>query len=100
MSTVVLLTATGLGLAALYFLIAAGLSLIFGLADVLNFAHGLFLGVGAYAAWWAGRYLPFPVALAVGVLAGTLLAVAVELVLIRPLYGRPMQQVLVTVGLS
>jgi branched-chain amino acid transport system permease protein len=67
---------------------------------VLNFAHGLFLGVGAYATWWAGRYLPFPLAVLVGVLAGTVLAVAVELALIRPLYARPIQQVLVTVGLA
>ena len=43
LSTVVLLTLTGLGLAALYFLVASGLSLVFGLADVLNFAHGAFL---------------------------------------------------------
>jgi branched-chain amino acid transport system permease protein len=100
LSTLVLLTLTGLGLGALYFLIASGLSLIFGLADVLNFAHGLFLGVGAYATWWAGQYLPFPVAVAAGVLTGTVLAIAVELALIRPLYARPIQQVLVTVGLS
>jgi branched-chain amino acid transport system permease protein len=100
LSTLVLLTLTGLGLGALYFLIASGLSLIFGLADVLNFAHGLFLGVGAYATWWASQYLPFPVAVAAGVLTGTVLAIAVELALIRPLYARPIQQVLVTVGLS
>ncbi len=100
MSTLVLLSLTGLGLGALYFLIASGLSLIFGLADVLNFAHGLFLAVGGYATWWAGQHLPFPVAVVVGVLAGTALAVAVELALIRPLYARPIQQVLVTVGLA
>ena len=58
MSTVVLLTLTGLGLAALYFLVASGLSLVFGLADVLNFAHGLFLSVGAYATWWAATTCP------------------------------------------
>ena len=43
MSTVVLLLITGLGLGALYFLVAAGLSLIYGLMGVLNFAHGAFL---------------------------------------------------------
>ena len=108
MSTVLLLTLTGLGLGALYFLIASGLSLIFGLADVLNFAHGLFLGVGAYATWWAVGNLPgagsggmgFLLAVAFGVLAGVIVAVLVELVLIRRLYGRPVQQLLVTVGLS
>ena len=51
-STFVLLTVTGLGLGAMYFLIASGLSLIYGLMGVLNFAHGAFLTVGAYAAWW------------------------------------------------
>ena len=52
MSTFLLLTVTGLGLGALYFLIASGLSLIYGLMGVLNFAHGAFLTVGAYATWF------------------------------------------------
>jgi branched-chain amino acid transport system permease protein len=108
MSTLILLTLTGLGLAALYFLVASGLSLVFGLADVLNFAHGLFLSVGAYATWWAADHLPgagptgfgFVLAAAFGVVAGAVVAALVELVLIRPLYSRTIEQVLVTVGLS
>jgi branched-chain amino acid transport system permease protein len=108
MSTFLLLLLTGLGLAGLYFLVASGLSLVFGLADVLNFAHGLFLSVGAYAAWWAATSLPgagsegwgFVYATVAGGVAGALLAAVVELVLIRPLYKRTIQQVLVTVGLS
>ncbi|GIF65702.1 branched-chain amino acid ABC transporter permease [Asanoa ishikariensis] len=108
MSTFILLTLTGLGLAALYFLVASGLSLVFGLADVLNFAHGLFLSVGAYATWWAAGHLPgagptgfgFVLAAAFGVVAGAAVAALVELVLIRPLYSRTIEQVLVTVGLS
>ncbi len=108
MSTFILLTLTGLGLAGLYFLVASGLSLVFGLADVLNFAHGLFLSVGAYATWWAATNLPgagaegfgFALAAAIGVAAGAVVAAIVELVLIRPLYQRTIQQVLVTVGLS
>jgi branched-chain amino acid transport system permease protein len=108
MSTMVLLLVTGLGLAALYFLIASGLALVFGLADVLNFAHGLFLAVGAYATWWAAGNLPgagadgwgFVLATLTGVAAGVAVAVLVELVLIRPLYRRTIEQVLVTVGLS
>ncbi|WP_155368894.1 branched-chain amino acid ABC transporter permease [Catellatospora vulcania] len=108
MSTIVLMTVTGLGLAALYFLVASGLSLVFGLADVLNFAHGLFLSVGAYATWWAAGNLPgagpdgwgFVLAVAFGVVAGTVVAALVELVMIRPLYSRTIEQVLVTVGLS
>jgi branched-chain amino acid transport system permease protein len=108
LSTLILLTLTGLGLAALYFLVASGLSLVFGLADVLNFAHGLFLSVGAYGTWWAAAHLPgagadglgFLLAVAFGVVCGTVVAMAVELLLIRPLYSRTIEQVLVTVGLS
>jgi branched-chain amino acid transport system permease protein len=100
MATVVLLTATGLGLAALYFLIAAGLSLVFGLAGVLNFAHGLFLSVGAYATWWAAQRWGFTEAVVFGVACAAAVGALVELAMIRPLYKRPTEQVLVTVGLS
>ncbi|GIF03904.1 branched-chain amino acid ABC transporter permease [Actinoplanes siamensis] len=100
MSTVVLLTLTGLGLAALYFLIASGLSLVFGLAGVLNFAHGLFLSVGAYVTWWAAPHLGLPLAVVSGVAAAAATGALTELVLIRPLYTRHTEQVLVTVGLS
>ena len=108
MSTVVLLTITGLGLAALYFLVASGLSLIFGLMGVLNFAHGAFLTIGAYGTWWAAANVPgagatgwgFVYAVVFGVAVGTFAAAVVELALIRPLYERHIEQVLVTVGLS
>jgi branched-chain amino acid transport system permease protein len=100
MSTLVLLTLTGLGLGALYFLIASGLSLIFGLMDVLNFAHGALVTAGAYAAWRLTGHLPFALATAVAVATGAVLAVVIETVLIRPLYSRPKDQILVTVGLG
>jgi branched-chain amino acid transport system permease protein len=109
MSTFVLLTITGLGLGAMYFLIASGLSLIYGLMGVLNFAHGAFLSVGAYSTWWFSDKLSgaiesvvprFLLASLLGLVAGGLLAALVELVLIRPLYLRHIEQVLVTVGLS
>ncbi len=108
METFVLLTITGLGLAAMYFLIASGLSLIYGLMGVLNFAHGAFLTVGAFSTWaitehldWIGNEtLRFVVAGIFGLVAGAVLAALVELVLIRPLYRRPIEQVLVTVGLA
>ena len=57
MSTVVLLLVTGLGLGALYFLVASGLSLIYGLMRVLNFAHGAFLTVGGYLGYTVGAHL-------------------------------------------
>ncbi|WP_194924641.1 branched-chain amino acid ABC transporter permease [Catenulispora pinisilvae] len=100
MSTLVLLTLTGLGLGALYFLIASGLSLIFGLMDVLNFAHGALVTAGAYAAWRLTGHLPFAVAIAAAIATGAVLAALIETVLIRPLYSRPKDQILVTVGLG
>ncbi|GAA2745548.1 MULTISPECIES: branched-chain amino acid ABC transporter permease [Kitasatospora] len=102
MNTVVLLACTGLGLGALYFLVASGLSLIFGLMDVLNFAHGALLSVGAYAAWWAAGDggMGFWLAVPFGTLVGTGAAVLLELVLIRPLYARPRDQILATVGVG
>jgi branched-chain amino acid transport system permease protein len=108
MSTFVLLTITGLGLGAMYFLIASGLSLIYGLMGVLNFAHGFFLLVGAYGTWWMEQqltgvdsiWLRYVIAAAFGLALGALVAALVELVLIRPLYNRHIEQVLVTVGLA
>jgi branched-chain amino acid transport system permease protein len=107
MSTFVLLTVTGIGLGALYFLIASGLSLIYGLMGVLNFAHGAFLTVGAYAMWFTESKLGgiavlprFLLGSLVALVVGGLFAGLVELVLIRPLYRRHIEQVLVTVGLG
>jgi branched-chain amino acid transport system permease protein len=107
-STFILLTITGFGLGAMYFLIASGLSLIYGLMGVLNFAHGLFLTVGAYSTWWAETHLTgigsitlrYIVSALIGLAVGALFATLVELVLIRPLYRRHIEQVLVTVGLA
>ena len=106
MSTFVLLTITGLGLGAMYFLVASGLSLIYGLMGVLNFAHGAFITLGAYAAWWMTEQMggsaevKLLVGGAFGLVFGALLGALVELVFIRPLYRRPVEQVLVTVGLA
>ena len=106
MSTVILLLITGLGLGALYFLIASGLSLIFGLMHVLNFAHGVFLSLGAFVGWEVARRMDpgswggFLLALLLGALAGAAIAALTELLLIRPLYNRHIEQVLITVGLG
>ncbi|WP_091603283.1 branched-chain amino acid ABC transporter permease [Arthrobacter koreensis] len=106
MSTIILLTVTGLGLGALYFLVASGLSLIYGLMGVLNFAHGSFLTLGAFIGWQAAQALGaggwgvFLISLAVGAATGAVFAALTERILIRPLYQRHIEQVLVTVGLS
>jgi branched-chain amino acid transport system permease protein len=105
-STVVVLAVTGLGLGALYFLIASGLSLIFGLMHVLNFAHGAVLAVGAYLGWWvashvdAGAGLRLLLAAVVGTLTAAVLAALLEVGLVRRLYHREIAQVLVTVGVG
>ena len=106
MSTLVLLTITGLGLGAMYFLVASGLSLIYGLMGVLNFAHGALITVGAYSSWWIGDQVGggfgtrLLVGGALGIVVGAVVAALIELVLVRPLYRRPVEQVLVTVGLA
>ncbi|RKS86271.1 branched-chain amino acid transport system permease protein [Microbacterium sp. AG790] len=106
MSSIVLILLTGVGLGALYFLVASGLSLIYGLMHVLNFAHGAFLTLSAFIGWQVAQALgtaswgSFVVSILVGAAVGALFATLTELVLIRPLYERHIEQVLVTVGLS
>jgi branched-chain amino acid transport system permease protein len=106
MSTIVLLLITGLGLGALYFLVASGLSLIYGLMGVLNFAHGSFLTLGAFAGWELARRMggeswgTLIASLLLGMVVGALVAAATEFLLIRRLYNRHIEQVLVTVGLA
>jgi branched-chain amino acid transport system permease protein len=105
-STVILLLITGLGLGALYFLVASGLSLIYGLMGVLNFAHGSFLTIAAFLGWEVGRRVSdgtwWGLALSafVGIAVGAIVAAATEYLLIRRLYERHIEQALVTVGLS
>ncbi len=109
MTTVILLAVTALGLGALYFLVASGLSLIYGLMRVLNFAHGAFLTVGAYVGYTAGEHLAgggdaswplFCLMLLAGAVAGAAFALLTEVLLIRRLYRREIEQVLVTVGVG
>ncbi|MFF2390662.1 branched-chain amino acid ABC transporter permease [Agromyces sp. NPDC058104] len=106
MSTIVLLLITGLGLGALYFLVASGLSLIYGLMGVLNFAHGSFLTISAFLGWEVGRRVSdgtwwgLAISAIVGIAVGAIVAALTEYLLIRRLYERHIEQALVTVGLS
>lgn len=106
MSTVVLLLITGLGLGALYFLVASGLSLIYGLMGVLNFAHGAFLTISAFLGWEVGRRVSdgtwwgLLLSALVGMIVGAIVAAATEYFLIRRLYERHIEQALLTVGLA
>ena len=95
----------GLTTAMFLFLIASGLSLVFGVMRVLNFAHGSFYMIGAYLAWqavaWltpmAGSFWPAALMAALGV---AVLGGVIERVLLRHLYGREeLYQLLLTYAL-
>lgn len=91
----------GVIIGAFYALMALGLSLILNLSGVINFAHGGFLAVGAYLAYTMMPYTGFWLALVIAPLLTALLGLAVERVLIRPLYGRdPLYSLLLTFGLA
>ncbi len=92
----------GVAYGLLLFLLAAGLSLIFGMMDVVNLAHGSFFMLGAYLGYTAARVThSFWVALLVAPLAIGLLGIAVEMGLLKRIYRRPLlDQVILTFGLS
>ncbi len=91
----------GLIIGAFYVLMALGLSLILNLSNVINFAHGGFLVAGGYIAYSITPYVGFWGALLVAPLLTAAIGLAVERVLIRPLYGRdPLYGLLLTFGLA
>lgn len=83
------------------FLLSAGLSLVFGIMNVLNLAHGALYMVGAYVgALVATHFDSYPLGVALGVLAGLVLGYLVERIFMRRLYKRDhLEQVLATFGL-
>ena len=85
----------------LLFMLAAGLTLIFGIMGVVNLAHGSFYMLGAYMAWsLAGLFGSFMLAIIVGVLLSVLFGLTLEWVLFRHFYQRShLDQVLLTFGL-
>jgi branched-chain amino acid transport system permease protein len=111
-STFVTLTIAGLAMGMMIFTMASGLTLVFGLMDVLNFGHGAFISLGAYVATlvllplaaWAqadslGLNLVFLlVALLAAVVVCGIVGLLFERVLIVPVYGQPLKQILVTLG--
>lgn len=77
----------GLVLGFLYVLIAIGMSIIFGMLGIVNFAHGVFFALGAYFALSLVHTLPGPVVVLAPLLVGVLGCV-IEATLLRPLYGK------------
>ena len=106
------LTVAGLAMGMMIFIMASGLTLVFGLMDVMNFAHGAFISVGAYAG--ASLLLAMKPAMQseslaqnlLAIVPGLLVAMAVaaalgwffERVVVRPVYGDHLKQILVTTG--
>ncbi len=110
--TWITLTIAGLAMGMMIFIMASGLTLVFGLMDVLNFGHGAFVSVGAYAAtmvlipmrgWLEVDSLllnlgVLGLAIVVAMLATGLLGWAFERIIIAPVYGQHLKQILITMG--
>lgn len=111
-STWLTLTAASLAMGMMIFIMASGLTLVFGLMDVLNFGHGAFIAVGAYVATlvfapfaasvqadslWVNLAVLAPAALLSMAVSGAL-GLVVERVLILPVYGQHLKQILMTTG--
>jgi len=94
-------TLNGLQFGVMLFLVAAGLTLIFGIMDFINLAHGAFYMLGAYlAAWLTGLLDAFLPAVALALLATALVGLVVEVTVAREVYRRDhLWQVLATFGL-
>ncbi|CAB1062812.1 ABC transporter, permease protein 1 (cluster 4, leucine/isoleucine/valine/benzoate) [Olavius sp. associated proteobacterium Delta 1] len=115
LTTYIVLTTAGLAFGMLLFMVAAGMTIIFGLMDVLNMAHGALFALGAYSGgYWilnlleqfgwvaygtAGQSLiSLLLAILAGALAGALLGILVERIIIRGVYGDHLKQIMITMG--
>jgi branched-chain amino acid transport system permease protein len=111
-STWLTLTVAGLAMGMIIFIIASGLTLVFGLMDVLNFGHGVFIALGAFVAttvlglmsnWtaspelWRNLVAIFP-AMLVAMLVTGAMGLALERFIVRPVYGQHLKQILITMG--
>ena len=100
-TTLVTQILTGLAYGMLLFMISVGLSVIFGLMNVVNLAHGAFYVVGVYVAFtMMGLGLGFWVALLLGTLTVAVLGVLTERLLLSRTYGNELNEVLLTFGLA
>ncbi|MFO1177551.1 MAG: branched-chain amino acid ABC transporter permease [Ottowia sp.] len=111
-STWLTLTVAGLAMGMIVFIIASGLTLVFGLMDVLNFGHGVFIALGAFVATsvlgamggWTGspelwrNLLAVLPAMAAAMLVAGAVGVAFERFIVRPVYGQHLKQILSTMG--
>jgi branched-chain amino acid transport system permease protein len=98
--TIVSQGANGLVLGVVYVLIAVGLSITFGTLGIINFAHGAFFALGAYAALQLYRMFGWPAVWFAPLLVGVV-GMVVELTIVRRLYGKdPIVSLVVTFSLA
>lgn len=106
--TILLATLDGVATASVSFMVAVGLSLIFGIMRILNIAHGSFYAIGAYTAatlgmWLAGPdggWLTYPILLVAALLVGCTLGFVIERGLLQHIYGKEHSlQILITFGI-
>jgi branched-chain amino acid transport system permease protein len=111
-SSFITLTASALAMGMIIFTMASGLTLVFGMMDVLNFAHGAFISLGAYVAtlvilplagWaqadsWPLNLALLALALAAAVVVGGAVGFVFERLVIVPVYGQHLKQILATIG--
>jgi branched-chain amino acid transport system permease protein len=91
----------GLTLASLYFLVASGFTLVFGLMRNVNLAHGSLFLLGAYVGWVVGENTgSWLLAVAAGFLSAALLGLLMQVFIFRFMEGQDLRQTLVTIGLS
>jgi len=112
MPTWVTLSVAGLAMGMMIFIMSSGLTLVFGLMDVLNFGHGAFVSVGAFAAtlvlvpmqgWMEADSLgmnlaALGLAIAMAMAVTAVLGWVFERVIIMPVYGQHLKQILITMG--
>ena len=94
---------SGLSLGSVYAIIALGYTMVYGIAKMLNFAHGDIIMIGAYVAFFALSYfhLPFPVVVLVSIAVCTVLGVVIERLAYKPLRQASSLSVLITaIGVS
>jgi len=94
-------TLNGLTLAALYFIVASGFTLVFGLMRNVNLAHGSLFLIGAYIGWIAGEYTgSWLLAVLAGFISAAIIGVLIQIIVFRRMQGEDLRQTLVTIGLS
>jgi len=112
MPTWVTLTVAGLAMGMIVFIIASGLTLVFGLMDVLNFGHGVFIALGAFvavsvlapmggltgSASMAANLVAVGAAMLVAMAVAGAVGYLFERLIVRPVYGQHLKQILITMG--